>query len=78
MAALGAATLDQRAALTGLHATTEAVLALTAAVVGLIRTLHDEASLAEEVAVNPWNSERKHSRGIHDETDSAQESPRKL
>ncbi len=54
MAALGAATLDQRAALTGSHATTEAMFALTAAVVGLIRTLHDEVSLAGEVALIPW------------------------
>ncbi len=53
MAALGAATLDQRAALAGSHATTEAVLTLAAAVVGLIRTLHDEVSLAGEVALNP-------------------------
>ncbi|GMQ93360.1 MAG: hypothetical protein BMS9Abin12_0837 [Acidimicrobiia bacterium] len=54
MAALGAATLDQRTALSGAHATTEAMLALTAAVIGLVRTLHDEVSLVGEVAVNPW------------------------
>lgn len=39
-ATLGPATLDQGAALPGSHATTKAVLATTAAVLGLIRTLH--------------------------------------
>ena len=55
MAALGAAALDQRAALTGSHATTESVLTLTAAVIGLICPFHDEVCPVGEVAVNPWS-----------------------
>jgi len=54
VAALGAATLDQRTALSGAHATTETVLSLTAAVIGLVCALHDEVSLVGKIAVNPW------------------------
>jgi hypothetical protein len=45
VASLGTATLDDGATRTVAHAAAETVLALTAAVVGLIRTLHDEVSL---------------------------------
>ena len=45
MAALGAAALDKRTTLSGAHAAAEAVLALTAAIIGLIGTLHGEVSL---------------------------------
>ncbi len=51
--ALGTATLQQRATLAGAHSATEAVLALSATVTGLICTLHNEVSLVGEVAVNP-------------------------
>lgn len=53
VAALGPAALHQRSPLSGTHAATETVLALAAAIVGLICTLHDEVSLVGEVAVNP-------------------------
>jgi len=48
VATLGAATLQQRAPLSGAHATAKAVLAIPAAIIGLIRTLHDEVSLVGE------------------------------
>lgn len=40
-AALGAAALQERAALSGTHAATEAMLALPTAIVWLIGTFHD-------------------------------------
>jgi hypothetical protein len=45
VAALGAAALDKRTTFSGAHAAAEAVLALTAAIIGLIGTLHGEVSL---------------------------------
>ena len=45
MTALGATTLQQRAPLAGAYAAAEAVLALSAAVIGLICSLHIEVSL---------------------------------
>lgn len=48
MTALGSATLQQRAALSGAHATAEAVLPTSAAIIGLICTFHIEVSLVGE------------------------------
>lgn len=53
VAALGAAALQQGAALSGSHAATEAVFALPAAIVWLIGTFHDEVSQVGGVAVVP-------------------------
>lgn len=50
VSALGSATLDQRAALPSAHAAAKAVLALSAAIVRLVCTLHDEVSLVGGVA----------------------------
>lgn len=53
VAALGAAALQERAALSGTHAATKAMLAFPAAIVWLIGTFHDEVSQVGEVAVDP-------------------------
>ena len=53
VAALGAAALQQRAALSGAHAATEAMLPFPTAVVWLIGTFHDEVSQVGGVAVVP-------------------------
>jgi len=44
VATLGAPALHERTALSGAHAAAEAVLALAAAIIGLVCTLHDEVS----------------------------------
>ena len=53
VAALGAATLQQRAALSGTHAAAEAVLTFSTPIVGLVGTFHGEVSLVRKVAVAP-------------------------
>ncbi len=53
VAALGAPALQERAALSGTHTATEAMLAFPTAIVWLIGTFHDEVSQVGEVAVDP-------------------------
>jgi len=69
-ASLCTATLEGCSARTGAHAPTETVLALAAAIIRLIRTLHDEVvPVGVSRSAPPQVAERRHSR------DTEQQSP---